>query len=160
MIPSIVLQSIISKNHKLNLKKLAWSKELQDRIFDIKFKDTNYILSLKTVFEHGYNIGNCLLTSYYVSQVFENAKICTGMVKILKGTKNTLNGEHVWIETDTDLIDTTLMIIIPKSHKYFKLYNKESNIIPQFTLDELNFQKEIYQRQRFPDQYYLELYKT
>lgn len=158
MMPSEKLQLIISENHNLKLKSLIWDEELQDRIFNIKFKDGNNILSLRTIFENGYNIGNCLLTAYYVSTIFESPKICTGKTKIIKGTKNSLEGDHVWIETDTDLIDTTLMIIIPKSHKYFKLYNKESEIVPQFTAEDLNYQKEIYERENFTDKYYMELY--
>lgn len=88
MIPSKKLRMTISKNHKIKLRDFAWEKELEDKIFSIKFIDGNKTLSLKTVFKDGYNIGNCLLTAYYVSSIFEDPLICTGKVSLLKGTKN------------------------------------------------------------------------
>jgi len=80
MIPSKFLRLIISKNHKLKLEKFSWPKELENKIFKIVFMDGYKKLSLKTIFKNGYNIGNCLLTSYYVSTIFENSLICTGKV--------------------------------------------------------------------------------
>lgn len=160
MIPSKVLRLIISRNHKINLNDFSWNKELQDKIFAIKFIDGYNKISLKTIFKNGYNIGNCLLTSYYVSTIFEESLICTGKVEILKGTKNSPNGDHVWIETDEHIIDTTLMICIPKGNKYAKYYNKESDIQPHFSHDDLNYQNDIYLRKNNIEQYYLDLYKT
>lgn len=160
MIPSKRLRLIISKNHKLKLEKYSWSKELQDKIFSIKFTDVRKKLSLKTVFKNGYNIGKCLLTSYYVSTIFDDSLICTGKVEILKGTKNSPNGDHVWIETEESIIDTTLMIILSKKSKYAKLYTKEADIKPIFSHEDLNYQNEIYEHQNNIHKYYSDLYET
>lgn len=159
MIPSKILRLIISKNHKIRLRDFSWNKELEEKIFSIKFIDGYKTLSLKTIFKNGYNIGNCLLTSYYVSSIFENSLICTGKVAILKGTKNSPNGDHVWIETDTHIIDTTLMLIIPKNCSYANLYDKSSDIKPNFSYDELSYDNDIYLRKNHYEKYYLELYE-
>lgn len=160
MIPSKVLRLIISKNHKIKLKSLAWNKDFELKVFRIKFIDGNKTLSLKTIFKDGYNIGNCLLTAHYVSSLFEDSLICTGKVEILKGTKNSPNGDHVWIETENEIIDTTLMIVIPKYHIYSKFYKKEDNIIPRFRPEECNYQDEIYEKRYHTTKYYTDLYKT
>lgn len=128
-------------------------------MFNIKFADGYKILSLKTIFKDGYNIGNCLLTAHYVSTIFEDPLICTGKVEILKGTKNSPNGDHVWIETEDNIIDTTLMTIFPKTNLYAKYYKKESDIVPRFSTDELTYQDDIYERKNNIEKYYLNLYK-
>lgn len=159
MIPSKILRLIISKNHKIKLEEFSWNKDLQNKIFQIEFIDGHKKLSLKTIFKDGYNIGNCLLTSYYVSTIFENSLICTGKVEILKGTKNSPNGDHVWIETEDNIIDTTLMIIIPKNNKYSKYYIKDYDIRPNFSSDDLSYDNDIYFRKNNMEEYYLELFK-
>lgn len=160
MIPSKILRLTISKNHKIKLGNYSWDKELQDKIFHITFMDGNKKLSLKTIFSNGYNIGNCLLTSYYVSSIIDNSQICTGKVEILKGTKNCPNGDHVWIETQENIIDTTLMIVLPKVSKYAKYYTKESSIFPLFSSEDLNYQDDIYMRENDIENFLLNLYKT
>lgn len=160
MIPSKFLRLIISKNHKIKLKNLAWNKDFELKVFRIKFIDGNKTLSLKTIFKDGYNIGNCLLTAYYVSSIIEDSLICTGKVEILKGTKNSPNGDHVWIETENEIIDTTLMIVIPKYHIYSKFYTKDAEITPKFRPEECNYQDEIYEKKQNITKYYTELYKT
>ncbi len=159
MIPSKLLRLIISKNHKIKLKNLAWSKEFELKVFKINFVDGYKNLSLKTIFKDGYNIGNCLLTSYYVSSILNNSLICTGKVEILKGTKNSPNGDHVWLETEDEIIDTTLMITIPKTHIYSTFYKKESDIVPMFRSEDFNYQGEIYQKEYNETKYYNDLYK-
>lgn len=160
MIPSKFLRLIISKNHKLKLENYSWDKELENKIFKIVFMDGHRKLSLKAIFKNGYNIGNCLLTAYYVSTIFENSLICTGKVEILKGTKNCKNGDHVWIETEESIIDTTLMIILSKKSKYAKFYTKDAEIKPQFSKEDLNYQNDIYEHQHNIDNYFINLYKT
>ena len=159
MIPSKFLRLIISKSHKLKLGNLAWSKEFEEKIFKIKFIDGHKELTLKTIFKDGYNIGNCLLTSFYVSSILENPLICTGKVEILKGTKNSPNGDHVWIETEDYIVDTTLMIRFPKSHRYAKYYKKDADITPNFSPEDINYQNDIYQRKNNLYEYYNSLYK-
>ena len=159
MISSKILRLIISTNHKIKLEEFSWNKELQNKIFQIEFVDGHKKLSLKTIFKDGYNIGNCLLTSYYVSTIFENSLICTGTVEILTGTKNRPNGDHVWIETEDNIIDTTLMIIIPKNNKYSKYYIKDYDIRPNFSSYDLSYDNDIYFRKNNMEKYYLELFK-
>ena len=158
MIPSKILRLIISKNHKIKLEEFSWDKELQNKIFQIEFVDGHKKLSLKTIFKDGYNIGNCLLTSYYVSTIFENSLICTGKVEILKGTKNSPNGDHVWVENEDYIIDTTLMIKLPKKHKYAKYYHKDSCIQPQFSKNDISYEDDKYFKEKYADQYYLDLF--
>lgn len=159
MIPSKFLRLIISKSHKIKLEDFAWNKELEEKIFRIKFIDGRKKISLKTIFKDGYNIGNCLLTSYYVSSILEDPLICTGKVEILKGTKNSPNGDHVWIETEDYIVDTTLMIRFPKSHRYAKYYKKDADITPNFSPEDINYQNDIYQRKNNLYEYYNSLYK-
>ncbi len=160
MVPSKVLRLIISKNHKIKLKNFAWTKKFELKIFSIEFKDGRDSYMLETIFKDGYNIGNCLLTAYYVSTVLENSLICTGKVEILKGTKNSPNGDHVWLETENEIIDTTLMITIPKNHSYSRFYHKDSKIEPKFSTEDLNYENDRYQRKTNIVEYYMNLYKT
>ncbi len=154
MIPSKKLRRLISKKNKIQLEDFSWEKELEKKVFKILFED----MTLKDIFENGYNIGNCLLTSSCIFSLLDNASICSGKVEILKGTKNSINGDHVWIETDEYIIDTTLMVKIPINSIYSKYYNKEYTISPTFSPTDLNYDKEIYEKKNNPFKYYLELY--
>ena len=160
MIPSKKLRLIISRNHKIKLEYYSWSKEFENKVYKIKFIDGYKKLSLKTIFKDGYNIGNCLLTAYYVSTIFDNSLICTGKVEILKGTKNSPSGDHVWIEVDDFIIDTTLMILLPKESDYAKYYDRYQSITPHFTFEDLSYQGDIYQKEHSAINYYYDLYKT
>lgn len=160
MIPSKRLRLIISKHHKIKLEDYSWSKEFENRINKIKFKDGYKTLSLKTIFKDGYNIGNCLLTAYYVSTIFERPLICTGKVEILKGTKNCLDGDHVWIEVDDMVVDTTLMVVFPIDSSLYEYYKKSGSITPHFTFDDLSYQQDIYEKNNSQITYYFDLYKT
>lgn len=154
MIPSKKLRRLISKKNKIQLEDFSWEKELEKKVFKILFED----MTLKDIFENGYNIGNCLLTSYYIFPIFNNASICSGKVAILKGTKNSINGDHVWIENDEYIIDTTLMIKIPLNFIYSKYYKKEYTISPTFSSADLNYDTEIYEKTTNPFKYYFDLF--
>ena len=154
MIPSKKLRRLISKKNKIQLEAFIWEKEFERKIFKILFEDK----TLKDIFENGYNIGNCLLTSSCIFPLFANASICSGKVEILKGTKNSINGDHVWIETDEYIIDTTLMVKIPINSIYSKYYNKEYTISPTFSPTDLNYDKEIYEKTTNPFKYYFDLF--
>lgn len=158
MIPSKRLRKIISKSKKINLERCAWNKDLETKIFNIDFIDGNKKTSLKEIFKNGYNIGNCLLTAYYVSSLFPESSICTGKVEILKGTKNCQNGDHVWIETNNCIIDTTLMIAFDKYDVYNKFYIKDYEIVPNFTPSELNYENECYTMRNYPEEYFFNLF--
>ena len=160
MIPSKKLRKIISKRFKLNMERFAWNKEFEKKIFDIDFIDGNKKTTLKEIFKNGYNIGNCLLTAHYVSTIIPNSSICTGKVEILKGTKNSKNGDHVWIETEDYIIDTTLMIILSRNDLYTKFYIKDYTIVPNFSPSELNYETESYSKKNYPEEYFFGLYEV
>ena len=69
------------------------------------------------MFKLGYNIGNCVGTSMQLSYSYDDIDIVSGTLPILKGTKNSENGGHCWLETDKFIIDTSLMLVIDKSLK-------------------------------------------
>ncbi|MBO5477405.1 MAG: hypothetical protein J6A15_06630 [Clostridia bacterium] len=160
MIPSKSLRKIISKRRKIKLERYAWSKEFEKKIFDIVFLDGSKKTTLKEIFKNGYNIGNCLLTAHYVATILQDSSICTGKVEILKGTKNSEHGDHVWIETEDYIIDTTLMITINKSDVYAKFYKKDYTIVPNFSPADLNYECESYSKKNYPEEYFYSLYKV
>lgn len=89
-----------------------------------KIKKQNFISPIKEMkefmdmFTLGYNIGNCVGTSRQLSYSYDNVDIVSGILPILKGTLNAeKEGGHCWLETSTQLIDTTLMLVIDKSLK-------------------------------------------
>ncbi len=160
MIPSKKLRKIISKKRKVNLEAFKWDPMLEKSIFKIIFWDGNSKSSLREIYKNGYNIGNCLLTAYYIASIIDYASICTGKVNILKGTKNAPSGDHVWIETDEYILDTTLMIKIPLDNTYAKLYKKDYSFVPNITSNNLSYSDELYAKNNFPELYYLGLYQV
>ena len=115
MLPSEKLRLIISKLYNIDLEKYAWPEELKNTIFATpldKDLETNSS-TLGEIYERGFNIGHCGLTSRYVCRQIKNAQLHYGTASFLIGTKNSLNGEHAWTTINNILIDTTLMICIP-----------------------------------------------
>lgn len=114
MLPSEKLRLLISKQYKIDLDKYAWPEEFKNAIFSIEL-DTSLesnATRLKEIYERGFNIGHCGLTSRYLCINFD-ATLQYGTCNILKGTKSAPNGEHAWTIINNLLIDTTLMICIP-----------------------------------------------
>lgn len=62
-------------------------------------------------FEHGFNIGNCGYTSMLLSLVLDDCFIVSGFNQFLKGTPNSPEGEHTWIEYKGKIYDPTLELI-------------------------------------------------
>lgn len=115
MLPSEKLRLLISKTYNIDLEKYAWPEELKNTIFSTpldKDLETN-ANTLGEIYEHGFNIGHCGLTSRYVCRKFNNALLHYGTSSLLIGTKNSPNGEHAWTTINDVLIDTTLMICFP-----------------------------------------------
>lgn len=76
------------------------------------------IKSFMDMFERGYNIGNCVNMSWDLSYSYDDVDIVSGVLPILKGTRNAeKEGGHCWLETPTTIIDTTLMLVMDKSLK-------------------------------------------
>lgn len=113
--PSDYLRQLISQEYNLDLEQYKWSSEFTDKICSYKTKEgfEPTIKTLREVFDNGYNIGNCDLTSRYLSINDENAYLHHGFNKYLVGTKNAKNGGHAWIESNGYVIDTSLMIMFP-----------------------------------------------
>ena len=115
MLPSEKLRLLISKHYKINLEKFSWPDNFKNAIFSIELDSTleSNATHLKEIYERGFNIGRCGLTSRYLCINFGNAILQYGTCNILKGTKSSPNGEHAWTIINNLLIDTTLMICIP-----------------------------------------------
>ena len=158
MLPSTMLRKIISKKMKIKLEAYAWDKDLRKSIFNIVFLDGTKKTTLGKIFKEGFNIGNCLLTSYYIATIFDNASICTGKVEILKGSKNSEDGSHVWIEVDNYIVDPTLMIKLPLDSYYAKFYNKQSTITPLVSPYDYNYSIDSYAKKHYPQKYYFDLF--
>jgi hypothetical protein len=92
--------------------------------------------SLYEYFKTGEHIGNCGTTSKLIGIMFNNPNyIVKGNSILLKGSENSPNGEHSWIEAKINnseyIIDTSLLLVIPKEleeklgYKAIKKVNKE-----------------------------------
>ena len=115
MLPSEKLRKEIEITYNTNLEQYAWPKELKEQILSTKLDDTNETnaSTLKEIYEKGFNIGHCGLTSRYVCRQFDNAALFYGTANLLVGTPSSPNGEHAWTLLNDYLIDTTLMISVP-----------------------------------------------
>jgi len=108
----------------------------------MRIKKQNYISLIpddkvkdfSDVFKNGYNIGDCVNVSLQLSYSYDDVDIVSGILPILKGSRNaTLVGGHRWLENSKEIIDTTLMLIIDKSLKKDFGYIEEGRI-SSFTL--------------------------
>lgn len=132
MLPSENLRKEIETKYNINLKQYAWPKELKEQILSTKLDDTieTNASSLKEIYEKGFNIGHCGLTSRYVCRKFNDASLFYGKANLLTGTKASPNGEHAWTTINNMLIDTTLMIILPIEKAKELGYTPEKEIAP------------------------------
>ncbi len=132
MLPSEELRKEIEKTYNINLAQYAWSKELKQEIFSTQLDNhiETYATTLKEIYEYGFNIGHCGLTSRYVCRKFENATLFYGQAKLLVGTDSSPNGEHAWTILNNYLIDTTLMVVIPIDKIIEFGYTPEREIAP------------------------------
>ena len=87
----------------------------------VKIKRTNVLLlrDFFEIFEEGLNIGECGITSRYLSYLFDRFTLIEkGTCEILKGTKNSPKGEHAWLLVNGYIYDTTLMLKIHEDAAY------------------------------------------
>lgn len=86
-----------------------------------KFNELNIrwpVKDLDEVLKMGGNIGGCTTMAYQLSFLFDNCYKCAGFLPIVKGTKNSDDGRHTWVESENGWIfDTSLMLIIHNSYK-------------------------------------------
>ena len=87
--------------------------------------------TLEDMYIMGYNIGDCKGMSYQLSYSYNNVDVVTGINHFLKGTKNSQQGGHLWLETKAEIIDTSLMLIISVSYKDEMGYQEEYRITSQ-----------------------------
>ena len=104
-------KEIIIKGY-LDGKISGFDKEMWNKIHS---QNIRRIDNFEDVFKDGMNIGYCTVCSKQLSYSFDNCYICGGVLPLLKGTTNSIDGSHTWIEKDGKIIDTTLMLIIDKS---------------------------------------------
>ena len=162
MLPSEKLRTLISKAYNIDLEKYVWNEKLKNNIFSIPLdKDLESNANfLEEIYQHGFNIGHCGLTSRYLITKFRNAELHYGTLSLLTGTKNAPNGEHAWIVLDNLLIDTTLMICVPtekmKDLGYLtqKIIASDSAcVLPEYDVYDNDF-KEFNDNSNFEDNYY------
>ena len=132
MLPSELLRKEIEEKYNINLEQYAWDEKLKQQILNTELDDTieTQATTLKEVYEHGFNIGHCGLTSRYVCRKFDSANLFYGKANLLIGTKAAPNGEHAWTTLNNYIIDTTLMIAIPSDKAKELGYIKEKEIAP------------------------------
>lgn len=152
MLPSEKLRLLIEKLYNIDLKKYAWSEDLQNTIFQIELDHDleSNAHNLEEIYKLGYNIGHCGLTSRYVTKNFDNSELHFGTSDLLVGTKNALEGEHAWSIINGYLIDTTLMLCIPiekmdeLGYKTTRIIDKEcASILSEYDVydNDFSFQK-------------------
>ena len=100
----------------------------------------NELKSFLDLFYLGFNIGNCVYTSRQLSYSYDNVDLVSGILPILKGTKNSPNGGHVWLESENHIIDTSLMLVIDKSLKNDLGYIEEYRLTKEDLLNDNIYQ--------------------
>lgn len=100
-----------------------------------KIKSQNFVSDIPLMKEFidmfvlGYNIGNCAGASIQLSYSYDDVDIVSGILPMLKGTRNAeKEGGHVWLERDGLLIDTSLMLVMDISLKNELGYIEEQRI--------------------------------
>lgn len=104
----------ISQKHSINLEQYVWSDDLNKRIMDIELSNyEEFVYLMSQVYGLGLNIGQCGITSTYLARIFPKSEFVNGILPLLKGTKNSKDGNHAWIINDGYLLDPTLRLILP-----------------------------------------------
>ena len=151
MLPSEILRQKIEEKYNIDLSQYTWTNDLKQEIFSIELDQNieTQATTLKEIYELGFNIGHCGLTSRYICRKFDNATLFYGNAKLLIGTDSSPNGEHAWTILNNHLIDTTLMISIPIEKIKELGYTPEkeiakicSTILSEYDTYEKEFQKQ------------------
>ena len=117
MLPSELLRKEIEEKYNVDLEQYTWPEQFRNLVFSILLDENleENARTLKEIYEKGFNIGHCGLTSRYISRKFDEAKMYYGRAKLLEGTKDSPNGEHSWTIIEEFVVDSTLMLLIPVS---------------------------------------------
>lgn len=117
---------IIDEGYK-NGEVIGFPEELWEKIDDQNIREID---SFEDVFKEGYNIGGCTKVSKQLSYSFKKSKLCSGLLPLIKGTKNSPIGEHSWMESEGITYDTTLMLCMKKEMVSKLGYQKEAEYDP------------------------------
>jgi len=99
------------------------------------------IKEFSDIFTLGLNIGSCVYTSRQLSYSYDDVDLVTGILPIIKGTKNAEKvGGHGWLENETSIIDTSLMLVINKSLKDKIGYIEETRISQEQLRNDARYQ--------------------
>lgn len=88
------------------------------------------IASFEDVFRDGANLGYCTVASKQLSYSLDDCYICGGVVSVLVGTINSIDGSHTWISKSQKVIDTTLMLIMDEKYSKEIGYVEENRYNP------------------------------
>lgn len=105
----------------------GFDKELWEKI---RTQNIRRINSFEDVFIDGANIGYCTVASRQLSFSLNSCYICGGVLPILKGTRNCVDGRHTWISHGDEIIDTTLMLILKEEYSPKIGYIEENRYNP------------------------------
>lgn len=151
MLPSELMRKEISKKYNIDLEKYSWPEQFKEMVLSIQL-DEDYEMNAKTlneIYERGYNIGHCGLTSRYIARKFEEATLYYGKANLLVGTKASENGEHAWTTIEGFLVDSTLMLLIPMSEAvnlgYIfekKIEYKSARMLSEYDIYDIEYEKE------------------
>ena len=105
----------VKSHYNIYLNQFAWEAEFKESILSIQLDPAleSKASTLAEIYQLGFNIGHCGLTSRYVAIKYPKATLFYGTAKLLVGTEASPNGEHAWTVINNHVIDTTLMICIP-----------------------------------------------
>jgi len=93
------------------------------------------------IFALGYNIGDCVGISRQLSYSFDDVDLVSGILPLLKGSKNAeKEGGHCWIETEEHILDTTLLLVINKDLKNALGYHEEQRITSEMLKNSNRYQ--------------------
>ena len=130
------LLKLLSQNQEFKKAIVQGVKEGKIRRFDeelwekIRTQNIRAINNFEDVFIDGTNIGYCTVASKQLSYSLDDCYICGGVLPILKGTENCDDGSHTWILHNSEIIDTTLMLIIDKDYAEKIGYIEENRYNP------------------------------
>lgn len=95
--------------------------------------DNQNVRGLRTfedVFREGYNIGGCTVVSRQLSYSFPTCTLCSGLLPIIAGTKNSPIGEHSWMTSNGKVYDTSLMLVMDRNYANKLGYQYEAEYNP------------------------------
>ena len=74
MLPSEELRQSIEETYNIDLKQYAWREDFKEQVFSTKLDKTleTHANTLQDVYQMGFNIGHCGLTSRYICRQFKN----------------------------------------------------------------------------------------